>query len=154
MFWPWQSPIQVLTRLFFKRSYIGISWPDVFQWVAWPSGLRRWFKAPVSSEAWVQIPPLPPFLPWKCVCVCEKNVCVLWPQPNNLIVFEVCQDGQAMLLHHNPQQSRQLPYMLTTFQTITTIRKGHHQPGSRGMVFFLPPCPLVAEMESPTIWKQ
>ena len=28
-------------------------------WVAWPSGLRRWFKAPVSSEAWVRIPPLP-----------------------------------------------------------------------------------------------
>ena len=28
-------------------------------WVAWPSGLRRWIKAPVSSEAWVQIPPLP-----------------------------------------------------------------------------------------------
>ena len=27
--------------------------------VAWPSGLRRWIKAPVSSEAWVQIPPLP-----------------------------------------------------------------------------------------------
>ena len=27
--------------------------------VAWPSGLRRWFKAPVSAEAWVQIPPLP-----------------------------------------------------------------------------------------------
>ena len=22
--------------------------------VAWPSGLRRWFKAPVSSEAWVR----------------------------------------------------------------------------------------------------
>ena len=30
--------------------------------VAWPSGLRRWFKAPVSSEAWVRIPPLPIFL--------------------------------------------------------------------------------------------
>ena len=30
--------------------------------VAWPSGLRRWFKAPVSSEAWVQIPPLPRLL--------------------------------------------------------------------------------------------
>ena len=30
--------------------------------VAWPSGLRRWFKAPVSSEAWVRIPPLPYFL--------------------------------------------------------------------------------------------
>ena len=29
--------------------------------VAWPSGLRRWFKAPVSSEAWVRIPPLPGF---------------------------------------------------------------------------------------------
>ena len=29
--------------------------------VAWPSGLRRWFKAPVSSEAWVQIPLLPNF---------------------------------------------------------------------------------------------
>ena len=27
--------------------------------VAWPSGLRRWFKAPVSSEAWVRVPPLP-----------------------------------------------------------------------------------------------
>ncbi len=29
--------------------------------VAWPSGLRRWFKAPVSSGAWVRIPPLPMF---------------------------------------------------------------------------------------------
>ena len=29
--------------------------------VAWPSGLRRWFKAPVSSEAWVRIPSLPQF---------------------------------------------------------------------------------------------
>ncbi len=24
----------------------------------WPSGLRRWFKAPVISMAWVRIPPL------------------------------------------------------------------------------------------------
>ena len=24
--------------------------------VEWPSGLRRWFKAPVSSGAWVRIP--------------------------------------------------------------------------------------------------
>ena len=30
--------------------------------VAWPSGLRRWIKAPVSSEAWVRIPLLPHFL--------------------------------------------------------------------------------------------
>ena len=35
--------------------------------VAWPSGLRRWFKAPVSSEAWVRIPPLPTtFLYYYC----------------------------------------------------------------------------------------
>ena len=26
--------------------------------VVWPSGLRRWFKAPVTSVAWVRIPPL------------------------------------------------------------------------------------------------
>ena len=25
--------------------------------VGWPSGLRRWFKAPVISMAWVRIPP-------------------------------------------------------------------------------------------------
>ena len=30
-----------------------------YEKVAWPSGLRRWFKAPVSSGAWVRIPPLP-----------------------------------------------------------------------------------------------
>ena len=30
--------------------------------VAWPSGLRRWFQAPVISMAWVRIPPLPRFL--------------------------------------------------------------------------------------------
>ena len=33
----------------------------VHEVVAWPSGLRRWFKAPVISMAWVQIPPLPEF---------------------------------------------------------------------------------------------
>ena len=27
----------------------------------WPSGLRRWFKAPVSSGAWVRIPLRTPF---------------------------------------------------------------------------------------------
>ena len=30
----------------------------------WPSGLRRWFKAPVSSGAWVRIPLRTPF----CFC--------------------------------------------------------------------------------------
>ena len=39
--------------------------------VAWPSGLRRWFKAPVSSEAWVRIPPLPNFFLTK---VCHLKV--------------------------------------------------------------------------------
>ena len=34
----------------------------MFSWVAWPSGLRRWIKAPVSSGAWVRIPPLPRIL--------------------------------------------------------------------------------------------
>ena len=34
------------------------------QEVAWPSGLRRWFKAPVSSGAWVRIPPLPQNFFW------------------------------------------------------------------------------------------
>ncbi len=33
--------------------------------VAWPSGLRRWIKAPVSSGAWVQIPPLPVQPSWE-----------------------------------------------------------------------------------------
>ncbi len=33
--------------------------------VAWPSGLRRWIKAPVSSGAWVRIPLLPGETFWK-----------------------------------------------------------------------------------------
>ena len=35
--------------------------PLLVSLVAWPSGLRRWFKAPVISMAWVRIPPLPHF---------------------------------------------------------------------------------------------
>src|SRR4029434_376011 len=44
------SPMQLLNLLL--RAFVYLA-------VAWPSGLRRWIKAPVSSEAWVQIPPLP-----------------------------------------------------------------------------------------------
>ena len=49
--------------------------------VAWPSGLRRWFKAPVSSEAWVRIPPLPSncFIKHSrsvCLCVCRFFNCL------------------------------------------------------------------------------
>ncbi|CAM4707927.1 unnamed protein product [Leuciscus chuanchicus] len=43
--------------------------------VAWPSGLRRWIKAPVSSGAWFRIPPLPrqPFRRHLCrLCLSEK----------------------------------------------------------------------------------
>ena len=41
--------------------------------VAWPSGLRRWFKAPVSSGAWVRIPPLPKVL-FDALCLSQKYV--------------------------------------------------------------------------------
>ena len=37
----------------------------------WPSGLRRWFKAPVISMAWVRIPPLPFMLHVSVVGVSE-----------------------------------------------------------------------------------
>ena len=42
--------------------------------VAWPSGLRRWFKAPVSSEAWVRIPPLPSFCSTSPISININNV--------------------------------------------------------------------------------
>ena len=50
--------------IWFKRkateSFLLESFPNfsyvTSQEVAWPSGLRRWFKAPVSSGAWVRIP--------------------------------------------------------------------------------------------------
>ena len=44
--------------------------------VAWPSGLRRWFKAPVSSEAWVRIPPLPNFF----TCPDEHLIIKIWQE--------------------------------------------------------------------------
>ena len=56
--------------------FIDISYLQVNVTVAWPSGLRRWFKAPVSSEAWVRIPPLPnAFIgpPFYCVCLMLKG---------------------------------------------------------------------------------
>ena len=55
------------------------------QQVAWPSGLRRWIKAPVSSGAWVRIPPLPVFcldnseLKYASVIICSSiQVILLW----------------------------------------------------------------------------
>ena len=38
------------------KTNVLLSLPRVLEeWVVWPSGLRRWFKAPISSEAWVRI---------------------------------------------------------------------------------------------------
>ena len=52
---------QLVTQPSGNQSY------QSYQMVGWPSGLRRWFKAPVISMAWVRIPPLPihffPFFP-------------------------------------------------------------------------------------------
>lgn len=42
-------------KFFYNRRFVD----KQYMKVAWPSGLGRWFKAPVSSEAWVRIPPLP-----------------------------------------------------------------------------------------------
>ncbi len=42
-----------------RKIYSFVNFKLLDKKVAWPSGLRRWFKAPVSSEAWVQISPLP-----------------------------------------------------------------------------------------------
>ena len=58
--------------------------------VAWPSGLRRWFKAPVSSGAWVRIPPLPnldftffPYCAHGAYLLPDKPWISLW-RPNGL----------------------------------------------------------------------
>ena len=42
---------------------------EVFSEVAWPSGLRRWFKAPVSSGARVRISPLPAVIFFSLFCI-------------------------------------------------------------------------------------
>ncbi len=51
--------------------------------VAWPSGLRRWFKAPVSSGAWVRIPPLPQifycaFNKYLFIYLLDVHMCSFW----------------------------------------------------------------------------
>ena len=67
--------------------------------VAWPSGLRRWFKAPVTKVAWVRIPPLPIFffLPYSFtkasqvistdfyVLTCDGRYC--WGSKDSSLVF-------------------------------------------------------------------
>ena len=47
--------------------------------VAWPSGLRRWIKAPVSSGAWVRIPPLPGLFSLLRDCLIDEfSSCPKW----------------------------------------------------------------------------
>ena len=54
------SPSSITNYLINNEEYYNI-WVS-FVRIAWPSGLRRWFKAPVTSVAWVRIPPLSTFL--------------------------------------------------------------------------------------------
>ena len=70
----YHKPISKVTLFCLFDLDSKIMWP--LQLVAWPSGLRRWFKAPVSSEAWVRIPPLPSFyfdssLKFMCIYSCN-----------------------------------------------------------------------------------
>ncbi len=52
--------------------------------VAWPSGLRRWIKAPVSSGAWVRIPPAArtTFLEDSCGCHSRAKS---FPWPHSMV---------------------------------------------------------------------
>ncbi len=103
--WSWVWPVNSITNAdkttsrkhYFKT--LGIASIDTDKWtmwsktvvlVAWPSGLRRWFKAPVISMAWVRIPPLPKhanFL-WKL----GKEICLFFHQ------FSLKYDNQSLCL--------------------------------------------------------
>ena len=48
----------------------------IFHKIAWPSGLRRWFKAPVFSKARVRIPPLSNFL-YSTFVFIKYLICIL-----------------------------------------------------------------------------
>ena len=54
--------------------------------VAWPSGLRRWFKAPVSSEAWVRIPPLPHTFTKFCCSTFVREKFMKWKECFPLLI--------------------------------------------------------------------
>ena len=78
----------VIEGFFLRRSITLVG-----RQVAWPSGLRRWFKAPVSSEAWVRIPPLPFFFSFLiftqwCFDI-GWTIHISWYFPNCIIVIEI-----------------------------------------------------------------
>src|SRR5512146_3316535 len=56
--WPNLTDFPALLR-FLKQVGVKTAHGKQLGKVAWPSGLRCWIKAPVSSGAWVRIPPLP-----------------------------------------------------------------------------------------------
>ena len=70
--------------------------------VVWPSGLRRWIKAPVSQEAWVQIPPLPfanvrnQLICWIYIQVSEAGIAI-WLKMVLLIGKEKLNEMHLML---------------------------------------------------------
>ena len=69
------------SNLFYETRKLSLLFIWHMQEVAWPSGLRRWFKAPVSSGAWVRIPPLPDILPINFVQVPNSSTYFIekWP---------------------------------------------------------------------------
>ena len=61
-------------------------WKNLVSLVVWPSGLRRWFKAPVISMAWVRIPPLPVLFCFTfCILLCCSFV--------DFSIFFVCKSS-------------------------------------------------------------
>ena len=91
-----QSGVVTVRSKLFPRS-------DVV--VAWPSGLRRWFKAPVISMAWVRIPPLPVFFFfhwvaqlsfWLTLLLCTA-ASIVFASPNPLSVYFTKTDDDSKL---------------------------------------------------------
>ena len=87
-------------------------------WVAWPSGLRRWFKAPVSSEAWVRIPPLPSFVIFKTNCKTKLDLLSFEPinLVNTLLSSNILKQMSVQCICFSP--SRFSPFIITQLSQI------------------------------------
>ena len=88
-------------------------------WVAWSSGLRRWFKAPVSSEAWVRIPPLPPFVVFKPNCKTKLDQLFFEPinLANTLLSSNILKQMSVHCICFSP--SRFSPFIITQLSQIS-----------------------------------